>query len=82
MTLKAKIEAYKKEFVATAPPEAQALMQRATEDLQNSGILAQAVQIGSQAPDFNLANTEGADIALKDLLGQGPLVLSFYRGRW
>ena len=82
MTLKAKIDDYKKAFLAKAPPEAVALMQRATEDLQNSGILARAVQVGTLAPDFELANTEDRDVALSDLLDQGPLVLSFYRGRW
>ena len=82
MTLKAKIDAYKKEFVAKAPPEALAVMQRATEDLQHSGILDRAVQVGAPAPDFKLANTEGADVALAALQDRGPLVLSFYRGRW
>ncbi len=82
MTLKAKIDAHKKAFLAKAPPEAVALMQRATDDLQASGILARAVQVGALAPDFELANTEGANVALSDFLDQGPLVLSFYRGRW
>ncbi len=82
MTLKAKLEAHKAAFKTQAPPEALALIQRATEDLQNSGILARAVQVGSRAPDFKLASTEGADVALGDLLDRGPLVLSFYRGRW
>ena len=82
MTLKAKIDAFKKDFVAKAPPEALALMQRATEDLQHSGILDRAVQVGAPAPDFQLANTEGVDVALEALRGRGPMVLSFYRGRW
>ncbi len=82
MTLKTKIDAHKKAFLAKAPPEAVSLMQRATEDLQNSGILARAVQVGALAPDFELANSEGREVALSDLLDQGPLVLSFYRGRW
>jgi hypothetical protein len=82
MTLKAKLDAHKKEFLAKAPPEAAAAMQRATLDLQNSGILGRAIQVGALAPDFQLTNTEGTEIALGDLLDQGPLVLSFYRGRW
>jgi hypothetical protein len=82
MTLKAKIDDYKKAFLAKAPPEAVALMQRATEDLQQSGILARAVQVGALAPDFALANTEGREVTLNDFLDKGPLVISFYRGRW
>ena len=82
MSLKAKFDAHKKEMAAKAPPEALAAMQQATEDLQNSGIVGRAIQVGALAPDFQLANTEGAEVALGDLLDQGPLVLSFYRGRW
>lgn len=82
MSLQAKLDAYKKAFKAQAPPEALAVMQRATEDLQNSGILGRAVQVGALAPDFQLVNTEDTEITLGDLLDQGPLVLSFYRGRW
>ncbi len=82
MTLKAKLDAYKKEFKTNVPPEAQALMQRATEDLQNSGILDRAVKVGAPAPDFKLANTDGTEVSRGDLLESGPLVLSFYRGLW
>lgn len=82
MTLKAKLDAHKKAFLAKAPPEAVALMQQATKDLQNSGILGRAVQVGARAPDFQLVNTEGAEVSLNDFRDQGPLVLSFYRGRW
>jgi hypothetical protein len=82
MTLKAKIDAYKKEFLAKAPPEAVAQMQRATEDLLNSGIVGRAVQVGAPAPDFQLVNTDGTAMALSDLLDKDALVLSFYRGRW
>lgn len=82
MTLKAKIDAHKKSFLAKAPPEAVDQMQQATEDLQQSGILGRTVQVGALAPDFQLANTVGTEVALNDLLDKGPVVLSFYRGRW
>ena len=34
------------------------------------------------APDFTLPDHEGNDVALADLLQQGPVVLIFYRGHW
>lgn len=37
MRLQEKLDAYKKCFLETAPPEAAAVMHRATEDLANSG---------------------------------------------
>lgn len=33
-------------------------------------------------PDFVLPDTKGRHVALADLLGRGPVVLSFFRGRW
>lgn len=82
MTLKEKIDAYKEGFKAKAPQEAQDLMLRATEDLKNSPQMLNTVKVGDMAPDFTLKNTAGNDVALADLLDHGPVVLSFYRGRW
>ena len=82
MSLKDTIDAYKAEFVKRAPPEARAIMLQATENLRNSGILARTVKVGDVAPDFTLADTDGNDLVLADLLDRGPVVLGFYRGRW
>jgi hypothetical protein len=62
--------------------EAQAIMQRAVEEVRASGILARVAKVGDRAPDFTLANEAGQLVALQDLLARGPVVLSFYRGRW
>lgn len=82
MKLEERLEAYKKSFQKQAPKEAQEIMHRATEDLRNSGILARTVKVGDMAPDFSLNNTRGQVVALSDLLDGGPVVASFYRGRW
>ena len=82
MTLKQKIEAYKEGFKKQAPQEAQEIMHRATNDLQNSPQMINTIKVGDMAPDFSLKNTANNDIVLSDLLDRGPVVLSFYRGRW
>jgi hypothetical protein len=82
MTLKQKIEAYKEGFKKKAPQEAQEIMRRATNDLQNSPQMINTIKVGDMAPDFSLKNTANNDIVLSDLLDRGPVVLSFYRGRW
>jgi hypothetical protein len=82
MHLKEKLDRLKKDFKATAPRDAQEIMQRATEDLQNSGILDRAVKVGGKAPAFTLKNTEHQEVRLSSLLSQGPVVLTFYRGKW
>ena len=82
MRLQDKLDEYKKSFLEKAPPEAVAVMQKATEDLKNSRILDKVLKVGESAPEFSLPNENGNLVELKNLLSQGPLVISFYRGQW
>lgn len=82
MKLQEKLDAFREDFEKQVPPEALKIMHRATEALRNSGILERAVKVGDTAPDFTLKNTDGKDVSLTQLLSRGPLILSFYRGRW
>jgi len=82
MKLQNKLDEIKKDFQAKAPKEVLTVMHRATEDLLNSRIMAQVIQVGDKAPDFTLKNTKERDISLSGLLSAGSLVLGFYRGRW
>ena len=82
MRLQDKLDEYKKSFLEKAPPEAVAVMQKATEDLKNSRILDKVLKTGESAPEFSLPNENGNLVELKSLLSQGPLVISFYRGQW
>ena len=82
MSLQEKLNAYKEGMVKKAPQEALNIMRRATEDLRNSAIMEGIVKAGDPAPEFELQNTAGKGIRLRDLLSEGPLVLSFYRGKW
>lgn len=40
------------------------------------------ITIGSTAPDFTLPNADGEEKTLSELLQNGPVILSFYRGGW
>ena len=82
MGLQDKLDEYKKSFLAKAPSEAVAVMQKATEDLKNSGILGRVLKAGESAPEFSLPDENGNLVELKGLLAQGPVVISFYRGQW
>jgi peroxiredoxin len=62
--------------------EAWDIVERATEELRRSTIAEGAVGVGDTAPDFTLPNAAGTDVALRDLLDDGPVVLSFFRGGW
>ena len=82
MRLQDKLDEYKKSFLEKAPPEAVEVMQRATQDLKNSGILDKVLKVGESAPEFSLPDENGKLVELKGLLTQGPVVISFYRGQW
>lgn len=52
-------------------------MQLIEEKLENPGL-----EVGTKAPDFTLPNAYGKDVHLYDVLKEGPVVLTFYRGSW
>jgi peroxiredoxin len=57
-------------------------MQRATEELIDSGQAQRAKKAGDAAPDFTLLDPDGKPVSSRELLAKGPLVISFYRGVW
>lgn len=67
---------------AKRPENIVRVMSRTTEELVQSEIAENSLQQGDHAPDFILPNALGKDVQLKDLLTQGPVVVSFYRGKW
>lgn len=82
MSLEEKLAATRAASASRIPPERQAIMHRATEDLRKSGILDRIVKVGAPMPAFDLANHDGWRVSSKHLLAGGPLVLSFFRGSW
>jgi hypothetical protein len=64
------------------PDDALEVVQRHTAELVNSDRVQEAVGEGDRAPDFALPDTDGDTVRLGDLTDQGPVILSFYRGRW
>jgi hypothetical protein len=64
------------------PPEVTAALHRATEDLRSSGILDRVVKVGEPMTAFKLPNQDGVEVSSAALLAKGPLVVTFYRGRW
>lgn len=43
---------------------------------------ANAITLGEQAPEFTLPNPTGQSVSLAELLKNGPVVVTFYRGGW
>jgi hypothetical protein len=86
-SLQSRLDEFKKEFESGAPPynathEVIETMHRATAELEASGLANRALKIGDRAPQFSLFNQDHVEVNSTDLLRQGPLVVSFFRGHW
>jgi len=63
-------------------PEDLKIMHRVTADQRASGFQARMPMPGQPSPAFTLDNQDGVDVSSVALVARGPLVISFFRGRW
>lgn len=82
MTLKEELSALRQRLEAGRKPEVVAKMHQAVDELRRSGAADRVLKVGAKAPDFVLLNAQERPVDSKGLLAKGPLVLTFYRGRW
>ncbi len=76
------LDRFVKQYLEKTPDNVRVDFQRGIDELQQSGILERALNIGDTAPEFLLPNAVGDEISLYDALLQGPVVLVWYRGGW
>ncbi|CAL9494773.1 peroxiredoxin-like family protein [Streptomyces sp. enrichment culture] len=81
-TLNAELRAFYEARRQQIPPEVRSVMQRAGRELADSGQAERALTAGDNAPRFSLPSATGRILSLDDLLADGPVVLTFYRGAW
>ena len=82
MSLKEELEKLVEGSSERIPQEALSVMTADTERLRQSGIVDSSLKAGDKAPSFELPNAKGQQVSLSELLANGPVVLSFYRGGW
>ena len=82
MGLTEQLEKIREGAAERIPADSLALMHSANEDLRASGIMDRVLKVGDSMPAFNLENTHGETVNSADLLAKGPLVVSFFRGKW
>jgi len=82
MSLKAELKALQTRLESGRPADVVATMHRAVEELRASGAAARVLKVGDKAPGFVSPNAAEQPIDSRALLAKGPLVVTFYRGRW
>lgn len=82
MTLAEQLATFKRNFEAKTPADTVEKMHRANDELRSSGILERVLKKGDHAPEFALPDTTGTLVSSAGLLNKGPLVVSFFRGKW
>ncbi len=82
MSLEEQLAAMRAQLKGVIPEDVWAGMERQIEDLRRSGMTERMPKVGDRAPTFALPSSAGELVALEDLLAKGPVVLTFFRGRW
>jgi hypothetical protein len=81
-TLREQLERLTAARKARIPPDALSTIERTTEELKLSGIAVRTLRVWQRAPEFSLSDADGNTASSQELLRSGPLVVSFYRGKW
>ncbi|KIV86668.1 hypothetical protein PV11_02265 [Exophiala sideris] len=69
-------------FKKNAPTPVQKSINTANTDFKASYDRGAAIQAGDDLPGFRLTNAVGNEVTSTELLAQGPLLITFYRGEW
>ncbi len=69
------------DITASIPAEIGGRITSGVEDVTSSRV-ASGLAVGDVAPGFTLNDAVGNRVALADLLTEGPVVVTFYRGEW
>jgi hypothetical protein len=80
--LEEKLRRTREKATERMPEHALEVLGRHSRELEEANRAADAVGTGDRAPDFRRPSTSGEEVQLSDLLARGPVILSFYRGRW
>jgi peroxiredoxin len=82
MTLRDELRAMYESGRQRLPAEVREIMKRNADELAASGLAERALGVGDRAPRFTLPSATGRRLSLDELLAEGPVVLTFYRGAW
>jgi hypothetical protein len=82
MALQHELDAMREQFERDIGDHTARILTDFTRSLRDSGILGRALDKGRRMPDFQLPSASGGTIRLSEVLGTGPAVVFFFRGKW
>jgi peroxiredoxin len=80
--LKPTLDAVTAKYSASMPADRKQSYEAAVTKIKDTGVMDTALKAGSKAPDFTLNDAAGKPVALAEMLKQGPVVVTWYRGGW
>lgn len=80
--LQAELDERKAQWAEKADDETKTIYDDGIAKIKTTGVLDTMKQVGDQAPDVTLPNAASQDVALTELLKDGPVIVVFYRGAW
>jgi peroxiredoxin len=80
--LRKELDALREKSAKSAPPERVRAYEQGIDEVRKSGVIDKALKVGDRAPEFALPDATGKDVKLSELLGRGPVVVTWYRGAW
>jgi peroxiredoxin len=80
--LQPKLDSMAARSLKRASAEKVAINTKAFADLEDSGILERALNVGDTIPNFALPSATGDTVGMQQLLAGGPVVVVWYRGGW
>ena len=80
--LQKKLDALSASSADKMTPEIVEAMKEGFNELNERKVLDKALNLGDRAPAFVLPDSRGVAVSSEKLLAMGPLVITFYRGKW
>lgn len=82
MILQEKLNNYKAEKMLNRPNNIQQIMVKESNRVNDLSLLDSTPKVGEELENFNLINALENNVELTELLYDGPIVITFYRGGW
>ena len=81
-SLQEELDSMNKKFMEKADKDKIEVYEKGIQEVRESGILENALNVGDKAIGFELQNPTGEKVTLEEYLKEGPVILTWYRGGW